>query len=148
MKFVGFKMKTIRPSLTLALLQAREATMSHFRPALNEIGLTEQQWRVIRILYQHEELESNQLADLACILKPSLTGILNRMIDQNLIQKRKDEQDQRINLITLTEEGKKLFEIQAVKMEISYKKIQEQYGAEKLQDLLELLKDLSKVKLG
>ncbi|MCH4245426.1 homoprotocatechuate degradation operon regulator HpaR [Acinetobacter gerneri] len=141
-------MKTIRPSLTLALLQAREATMSHFRPALNEIGLTEQQWRVIRILYQHEELESNQLADLACILKPSLTGILNRMIDQNLIQKRKDEQDQRINLITLTEEGKKLFEIQAVKMEISYKKIQEQYGAEKLQDLLELLKDLSKVKLG
>jgi homoprotocatechuate degradation regulator HpaR len=148
MKFIGFKMKTIRPSLTLALLQAREATMSHFRPALNEIGLTEQQWRVIRILYQHEELESNQLADLACILKPSLTGILNRMIDQNLIQKRKDEQDQRINLITLTEEGKKLFEIQAVKMEISYKKIQEQYGAEKLQDLLELLKDLSKVKLG
>ncbi|WP_312967381.1 homoprotocatechuate degradation operon regulator HpaR [Acinetobacter gerneri] len=141
-------MKTIRPSLTLALLQAREATMSHFRPALNEIGLTEQQWRVIRILYQHEELESNQLADLACILKPSLTGILNRMIDQNLIQKRKDEQDQRINLITLTEEGKRLFEIQAVKMEISYKKIQEQYGAEKLQDLLELLKDLSKVKLG
>ncbi|ENV33230.1 homoprotocatechuate degradation operon regulator HpaR [Acinetobacter gerneri] len=141
-------MKTIRPSLTLALLQAREATMSHFRPALNEIGLTEQQWRVIRILYQHEELESNQLADLACILKPSLTGILNRMIDQNLIQKRKDEQDQRINLITLTEEGKKLFEIQAVKMEISYKKIQEQYGAEKLQDLLDLLKDLSKVKLG
>ncbi len=148
MKFIGFKMKTIRPSLTLALLQAREATMSHFRPALNEIGLTEQQWRVIRILYQHEELESNQLADLACILKPSLTGILNRMIDQNLIQKRKDEQDQRINLITLTEEGKKLFEIQAVKMEISYKKIQEQYGAEKLQDLLDLLKDLSKVKLG
>ncbi len=148
MKFIGFKMKTIRPSLTLALLQAREATMSHFRPALNEIGLTEQQWRVIRILYQHEELESNQLADLACILKPSLTGILNRMIDQNLIQKRKDEQDQRINLITLTEEGKRLFEIQAVKMEISYKKIQEQYGAEKLQDLLELLKDLSKVKLG
>ncbi|SPL72275.1 homoprotocatechuate degradation operon regulator HpaR [Acinetobacter stercoris] len=141
-------MKTIRPSLTLALLQAREATMSYFRPALNEIGLTEQQWRVIRILYQHEELESNQLADLACILKPSLTGILNRMIDQNLIQKRKDDQDQRINLITLTDEGKNRFEIQAVKMEASYKKIQEQYGEEKMQQLMELLKDLSRVKIN
>ncbi len=141
-------MKTIRPSLTLALLQAREATMSHFRPALNEIGLTEQQWRVIRILYQHEELESNQLADFACILKPSLTGILNRMIDQNLIKKRKDKEDQRINLITLTDEGKKCFEIQAVKMEASYKKIQEQYGAEKMTQLMDLLKDLSKVKLN
>ncbi|MBV6567323.1 homoprotocatechuate degradation operon regulator HpaR, partial [Acinetobacter baumannii] len=50
-------MKPIRPSLTLALLEAREAIMSHFRPALNEVGLTEQQWRIIRILYQYEELE-------------------------------------------------------------------------------------------
>ncbi|OTG93240.1 homoprotocatechuate degradation operon regulator HpaR [Acinetobacter sp. ANC 3832] len=141
-------MKTIRPSLTLALLQAREATMTHFRPALNEAGLTEQQWRIVRILYQHEELESNQLADLACILKPSLTGILNRMIDQGLIQKRKDNNDQRINLITLTEQGKQCFEIQAVKMEASYKKIQEQFGLEKTRQLMELLKDLSKVKLS
>ncbi|MEG0340563.1 homoprotocatechuate degradation operon regulator HpaR [Acinetobacter sp. P8-3-8] len=141
-------MKKIRPSLTLALLQAREAAMTHFRPALNEAGLTEQQWRIIRILYQYEELESNQLADLACILKPSLTGILNRMIDQGLILKRKDHSDQRINLITLAEHGKHCFEIQAVKMEASYNKIQEQFGAEKVQQLMELLNDLSKVKLN
>ena len=140
-------MKKIRPSLTLALLQAREATMTYFRAALNEMGLTEQQWRVIRILYQYEELESNQLADLACILKPSLTGILNRMIEQNLICKRKDLNDQRINLITLTEEGRICFEQQAVKMEASYQKIQEQYGAEKMQELMSMLQDLSKIKL-
>ena len=140
-------MKTIRPSLTLALLQAREATMTYFRPALNEIGLTEQQWRVIRILYQYEELESNQLADFACILKPSLTGILNRMIEQKLILKRKDVNDQRINLITLTGEGKACFEQQAVKIEASYKKIQEQYGVEKMQQLMTMLNDLSKIKL-
>ncbi|EKU51334.1 homoprotocatechuate degradation operon regulator, HpaR [Acinetobacter sp. WC-323] len=140
-------MKPIRPSLTLALLEAREAIMSHFRPALNEIGLTEQQWRVIRILYQYEELESNQLAVLACILKPSLTGILNRMVEQNLIQKRKDEADQRISLIRLTENGYKCFEAQAIRMESSYTKIQEQYGEEKMNELLKLLKDLSRIKL-
>ncbi|MBF8316359.1 homoprotocatechuate degradation operon regulator HpaR, partial [Acinetobacter baumannii] len=109
-------MKPIRPSLTLALLEAREAIMSHFRPALNEVGLTEQQWRIIRILYQYEELESNQLAELACILKPSLTGILNRMVEQKLIQKRKDYDDQRISLISLTESGLECFKTQAVKM--------------------------------
>ncbi|MGH8356893.1 MAG: MarR family transcriptional regulator, partial [Pseudomonas sp.] len=68
-----------RQSLTLTLLQAREAAMSFFRPSLNEHGLTEQQWRVIRILSQHDELEIYQLAELACILKPSLTGVLVRM---------------------------------------------------------------------
>lgn len=141
-------MKKIRPSLTLALLEAREATMTYFRPALNERGLTEQQWRIIRILYQHEELESNQLASLACILKPSLTGILNRMIDVKLIKKYKDAHDQRISLITLTEEGKNCFEAQAVRMEASYKQIQEQYGAEKMQQLMDLLKDLAKIKIN
>ena len=55
-----------RPSLTLTLLQAREATMAFFRPALNAHDLTEQQWRVIRILRQQGELESHQLADQAC----------------------------------------------------------------------------------
>lgn len=141
-------MKKIRPSLTLALLEAREATMTYFRPALNERGLTEQQWRIIRILYQYEELESNQLANLACILKPSLTGILKRMMDLNLIKKNKDAHDQRISLISLTEEGKSCFEAQAVRMEASYKLIQEQYGAEKMQQLMDMLKDLAKIKIN
>lgn len=85
-------MKTIRlsPSLTLALVQAREATKTYFRPALNEMGLTEQQWRVICTLYQYDELENNHLAELTCILRPSLTGIVNRMAEQNLIIKSKD----------------------------------------------------------
>lgn len=69
-------MSTPRPSLTLTLLQAREAAMSFFRPSLNQHGLTEQQWRVIRILRQQGEMESYQLANQACILRPSMTGVL------------------------------------------------------------------------
>lgn len=141
-------MKTIRlsPSLTLALVQAREATKTYFRPALNEMGLTEQQWRVICTLYQYDELENNYLAELTCILRPSLTGIVNRMAEQNLIIKSKDLHDQRVSLIKLTQAGRNYFESQALKMEESYKNIKEQYGAEKIQQLMELLHDLSKIK--
>lgn len=141
-------MKTIRlsPLLTLALVQAREATKTYFRPALNEMGLTEQQWRVICTLYQYDELENNHLAELTCILRPSLTGIVNRMAEQNLIIKSKDLHDQRVSLIKLTQAGRNYFESQALKMEESYKNIKEQYGAEKIQQLMELLHDLSKIK--
>ena len=139
-------MKEIRPSLTLALLHAREAAMSHFRPALNQKGLTEQQWRIMRILYQHNILESNKLAELACILKPSLTGILNRMIEQGLIKKTKDATDQRINLISLSQEGLLTFEDHVLKMEASYQLIEKQYGKDKLKQLMDLLKDLSKLR--
>lgn len=139
-------MKKIRPSLTLSLLEAREALMTHFRPELNEIGLTEQQWRIIRTLAQHEELDSATLADKACILKPSLTGIINRLLDTGLIVRRRSESDQRVVFISLSENGKQTFSQMSVRMEARYSYIQDILGEEKLHQLLELLKDVQSLK--
>lgn len=135
-----------RQSLTLTLLQAREAAMSFFRPSLNEHGLTEQQWRVIRILSQHDELEIYQLAELACILKPSMTGVLVRMEAAGMVHRRKAEQDQRRVLVTLAEKGKACFESMSQCMEENYRRLQEQFGEEKLQVLLGLLDELKTIK--
>lgn len=139
-------MKKIRPSLTLSLLEAREALMTHFRPELNEMGLTEQQWRIIRTLAQHEELDSATLADKACILKPSLTGIINRLLDTGLIVRRRSESDQRVVFISLSENGKQIFSQMSVRMEARYSYIQDILGEEKLHQLLELLKDVQSLK--
>lgn len=139
-------MSTPRQSLTLALLQAREAAMSFFRPSLNEHGLTEQQWRIIRILEQHGELEIYQLAELACILKPSMTGVLVRMEAAGMVHRRKAEQDQRRVLITLADKGKASFESMSQCMEANYQRLQDQFGEEKFQMLLGLLDDLKSIK--
>ncbi|MCK3841631.1 MULTISPECIES: homoprotocatechuate degradation operon regulator HpaR [Pseudomonas] len=135
-----------RQSLTLALLQAREAAMSFFRPSLNEHGLTEQQWRIIRILEQHGELEIYQLAELACILKPSMTGVLVRMEAAGMVHRRKAEQDQRRVLITLADKGKASFASMSQCMEANYQRLQDQLGEEKFQTLLGLLDDLKNIK--
>jgi len=123
-------MKNIRPSLTLALLEAREALMTHFRPELNEMGLTEQQWRIIRTLAQYQELDSTTLADKACILKPSLTGIINRMLETGLIVRRRSDTDQRFSFISLSEDGEKIFSQMRGRMESRYQKIQDRLGEE------------------
>jgi len=135
-----------RQSLTLALLQAREAAMSFFRPSLNEHGLTEQQWRIIRILEQHGELEIYQLAELACILKPSMTGVLVRMETAGMVHRRKAEQDQRRVLVTLADKGKASFESMSHCMEANYQRLQDQFGTQKFEALLGLLDDLKNIK--
>lgn len=135
-----------RQSLTLTLLQAREAAMSFFRPSLNQHGLTEQQWRVIRILSQHEALEIYQLAELACILKPSMTGVLVRMEAAGLVHRRKAEQDQRRVWVTLADKGKASFESMSQCMEANYQRLQAQLGEQKLQTLLGLLDELKTIK--
>lgn len=139
-------MPTPRPSLTLTLLQAREAAMAFFRPLLNEYELTEQQWRVIRILRQQGELESHQLAHLACILKPSMTGVLFRLERDGIVRRRKSSEDQRRVFVALTEQGQQCFVDMSAGMESNYLKIQEQFGEEPLEQLLELLNKLKNIK--
>lgn len=140
-------MKTVRPSVTLALLEAREALMTHFRPALNDVGLTEQQWRIIRILAQYGELESTHLAEKACILKPSLTGIIRRLGEMELVTRRRGDTDQRFVFIYLTKQGEDIFKQMSVEMEKRYQNIHRQIGDEKMANLLELLKEVQQVKI-
>ncbi|MDI5934975.1 homoprotocatechuate degradation operon regulator HpaR [Halomonas kalidii] len=135
------------PSLTLALLQARESAMAFFRPLLNEHGLTEQQWRVIRTLKQSPEatLESYELAELACILRPSLTGVLVRLERDGYVQRWKPECDQRRLCVTLTEQGHSLFEAMSIGMMRQYQKIQYQLGADNFKELMALLRRLQQL---
>ncbi len=135
-----------RQSLTLTLLQAREAAMGFFRPSLNQHGLTEQQWRVIRILSQHDELEINRLAELACILKPSMTGVLVRMEAAGMVERRKAQQDQRRVLVRLADKGQTCFASMSQCMEANYQRLQAGFGEEKLQTLLALLNELKTLK--
>ncbi|WP_136065349.1 homoprotocatechuate degradation operon regulator HpaR [Modicisalibacter radicis] len=132
------------PSLTLALLQARESAMDFFRPHLNRNNITEQQWRVIRILWQSDEqtLESHQLAELACILRPSLTGVLVRLEQNGLVHRWKPESDQRRLCITLTPKGNALFDDMKEEMMRQYQKIQQALGKEKYRTLMNLLAEV------
>lgn len=119
--------------------------MAFFRPLLNDHDLTEQQWRVIRILHQEGELESHQLAHLACILKPSMTGVLGRLERDGMVNRRKAAEDQRRVLVTLTDSGRACFSAMREGMEANYRKIQAQLGEDKLQQLLGLLNDLKRI---
>ncbi|WP_312934084.1 homoprotocatechuate degradation operon regulator HpaR [Pseudomonas sp.] len=139
-------MTTPRPSLTLTLLQAREATMAFFRPALNAHDLTEQQWRVIRILRQQGELESHRLAELACILKPSMSGVLKRLERDGIVARRKSAEDQRRVFINLTVKGQQVFLAMSEEMGRNYANIQQQFGDDKLQHLMQLLDEMKKIR--
>ncbi len=71
-------MRTFNESLPMLLLRARESTMGFFRPILNQYGLSEQQWRAIRALYETPGISASDLADVSMILSPSLTRILSQ----------------------------------------------------------------------
>jgi homoprotocatechuate degradation regulator HpaR len=89
----------------MALLRARELTMSYFRPLLNAHGLTEQQWRVIRVLQEYGELEFRDLSRVAWIQPASLTGILTRLERAALVRRTRSRSDQRRLHLSLSRPG-------------------------------------------
>jgi homoprotocatechuate degradation regulator HpaR len=130
----------------MMLLRAREAAMAFFRPLLNAHGVTEQQWRVIRILQEHADLEFHQLADISGILPPSLTGILTRLERMGLVRRRKTAADQRRLHLSLTSEGASLFGRVSVEAEKIYRDIEDRFDAKRLSNLFTLLAELCGLK--
>ncbi|MEO3387438.1 homoprotocatechuate degradation operon regulator HpaR [Mesorhizobium sp. CAU 1741] len=135
-----------RRSLPIALLRAREALMVRFRPVLASHDVTEQQWRVIRILAEESPLDATDVAVRACVLAPSLTRIIKTLEDRGLITRERDTVDARRVLLAIEPDGRALISKVAPQSRAIYAEIETRYGAEKLSRLLDMLDELAALK--
>lgn len=126
-------------SLPMLLLRAREACMTNFRPILSDNGLTEQQWRVIRALAETNGLESKDLAERTLILKPSMTGIIDRLERDGLVLRKKDKSDGRKTCVWLTRKASRLYERIMPLVEVGYNDMQKGFTDKKWDVLYESL---------
>lgn len=117
------------------LLHARETLMAHFRPLLNEAGVTEQQWRVLRTLSETGPMEPNQIARSCQLLSPSLTRMLAGMQEQGLIKRERSRADQRRQEISLTPKSNKLIDRMRPQVDAKYQEIEARIGKELLERL-------------
>lgn len=128
-------------SLTISLLQAREAAMSWFRPIVKRHNLTEQQWRIVRVLAENPSIDFHDLAFRTCILRPSLTGILTRMERDGLVLRLKPVNDQRKLYVSLTPDGRALYSKAQSEVEAAYRQIESAFSEQKMRQLTGLLEE-------
>ncbi|MFL0803612.1 MAG: homoprotocatechuate degradation operon regulator HpaR [Agarilytica sp.] len=126
-------------SVTSLLLKAREGAVSCIKPVLTQHDLTEQQWRVIRELKKHGDLNAQKLARESGILSPSLSRILARFTDVGVVVRKVDKEDQRAQSIRLSAKGKRLHDKIFPKIEKQHKAMVKSVGNEKLSRLHDLL---------
>lgn len=129
------------------MLQAREALMAQFRPILNEHGVTEQQWRIIRALLESGPLEPRQLCDRCQISSPSIVGVLARLEEAGLVHRERMAEDQRRIRVSATALSRQLGRRMLPAIEARYAAIERQVGVETLQQAYDVL-DALLVPLG
>ncbi|MDN3722560.1 homoprotocatechuate degradation operon regulator HpaR [Roseibium salinum] len=120
--------------------------MAPIREMLQESGISEQQWRILRVVDEAGEIEQTAIAQGACLQLPSLTRILRSMEADGFISRRNDEADRRRTLVSVTENGRSLIADHQPRNAEIFKRLEAEFGREKLEQLLDLLEDLQKVR--
>ena len=134
-------------SLPIALLRARERVMGPIRHLLSDVDLTEQQWRVLRVVQESNGIDPTEIADQACLLLPSLTRILQKLDEKGLISRERDQVDRRRQVIRITAAGAEIIEANIAASIAIVERTREKLGEERYEALLDLLNELDAIDL-
>jgi homoprotocatechuate degradation regulator HpaR len=142
MKAAKPPMRPFARSLPMQLMRAREAVMRRFRPHLAAHDLSEQQWRVLRALIEADSLDILDLAGRCQIHPASLSRMLPKLAGDGLVARRANVNDQRRIVVSITEEGRALFDALAPQSEAIYAALEREVGGDRLRELYRSLDEL------
>lgn len=132
-------------SLTIVMVRVREKLMTPVRTMLAGINLTEQQWRVMRVLAEKGDLDSTSLANSAALMLPSLTRITQTLLDKGYVVRHTDPADRRRHIVGLTDAGFQVLRENRDKSKAISKKIRETVGEERYERLVQQLREVDTI---
>ncbi len=101
-------MLTFDRSLPMILNRALDAIMPPYRDLFSRYDLTEQQWRVLRVVWSSDKYKSVDLASHTLLATASLVGILDRLEKKGLVSRVRSTTDRRAVYIVATAKSRKL----------------------------------------
>jgi homoprotocatechuate degradation regulator HpaR len=137
------KIPAFERSIAAALIKAEESVLAPMRPKLREHGITEPQWRVMRVINETGATYATGLAEVALLHAPSVTRILQELEERNLIVREADESDRRRALVTLTPEGREIVRVISRHVARIIGEYADRFGAQRLDKLVSELRALS-----
>ena len=129
-------------SLPIALMRSREKVMAPIREMLKASGITEQQWRVLRILSEFGPQDLTEISGKASLLMPSLSRIIRKLGEEELIIRGTDLEDRRRQTVVIAPAGQKIIDDNLVLATKIAGDFQRKLGADRFELLLDLLAEL------
>ncbi len=139
-------LRRTRRSLPIALLRAREKVMEPIRGMLADSQISEQKWRVLRVVDEAGPMEQTAIAKAACLLLPSLTRIIHALEKDGLLVRKTGARDRRTSIVTITPKGEAFIETHSRHSRAIFENIEAQFGIQKLETLLDLLEELQDIR--
>jgi DNA-binding MarR family transcriptional regulator len=94
--------------LCFALYSASRAIIRAYAPLLEPLGLTYPQYLAMLALWEQDGISVKQLGERLALDSATLTPLAKRLEQQHLVRRERDDRDERVVRIHLTEAGKAL----------------------------------------
>ena len=138
------RLPSTRRSLPIALMRSREKVMGPIRDMLKVSGITEQQWRVLRVLSESGAQDLTQISVKASLLMPSLSRIIKKLREEGLIVSQTNGEDRRRQIVRIGTKGQKIIDDNLPQAMKIAEELQQHLGLERHEQLLDLLETLEK----
>lgn len=110
---------------------------------IKEGGLTVSQFAVLEILYHKGDLRVSEIIDKILATGGNMTVVIDNLVKRNFVKRCTDVDDRRVNLISITEDGRKLISEIFPKHLENINEIFNILTSEEKKSLISLLKKLS-----
>jgi DNA-binding MarR family transcriptional regulator len=107
--------------------------------ALRAEDISPEQWRVLNLLVDRAGHPMNEIAGYAMVPAPTLTKIVDRLIDRALVYRRVDSADRRRVLVFLSDRGADMHELLGRQVELAERELTRTLGEQDASQLAELL---------
>ena len=101
-------MRHFEDSLPMLMHRALDAVMPLYRAVFAKYDITEQQWRILRVLWEQQRCSTTELAERTLIPGPSLVGVIDRLSKKGLVLRKRSETDRRRVFVEATSKGQRL----------------------------------------
>lgn len=92
--------------ICFAVYSTHNALMRFYRPLLEPLGLTYLQYLVLQLLWAGEGRSVKAIGEVLRLESNTLTPVLKRLEAEGLVSRRRDDADERVVRIDLTEAGR------------------------------------------
>ena len=133
-------------SLPMILSRTLDGVMPVYRALFQEHAITDQQWRVMRALWEQKHLTSKQISEITLLPPPSLVGILDRLEKKGFVGRLRSVEDRRLVYIVPTQAGRKLQELMLPKIEQIHDRFMHQVTPDEWGELNRILDKLNEYK--
>ncbi|MCA9127843.1 MAG: MarR family transcriptional regulator [Planctomycetales bacterium] len=127
----------------LNLLRTSDLIDNRLGRLFREFGLTCSQYNVLRILRgEGHPLPSLEIADRMIQVVPAITGLIDRLEKQQLVTRRRCEEDRRVVYVEITAKARKILAQLDQPLESLHKELMANLAKGELVDLIRLLEKL------